>query len=68
MDEFHKKRSMIGPFLEKQQPLKIQNKINKLTHYDCKLIEDFNDDVPDESEVFVKNHLLKINKNKIINE
>ena len=39
-------------------------KINKLTHYDCKLIEDFNDDVPDESEVFVKNHLLKINKNK----
>ena len=60
MQEIIKKENLkIGPFVKRQRPLEIQNNISKLIHYDCKQSEDLNDDVPDESEVFVKVNLLK---------
>ena len=61
LDKLHTSSKKIGPQLQSLRPLEINRRIKKLIHYDCKLTEDFNDDVPDEVEVFVKENLLKKN-------
>ena len=61
-EHLNKSSKKIGPQLKRARPPDIGRRIKKLIYYDCKLAEDLNDEVPDEEEVYVKENLLKKNK------
>jgi len=61
-DHLKKCSFKIGPQLKRARPPDLGRRIKKLIHYDCKQSEDLNDDVPDEEEVYIKENLLKKNK------
>ena len=53
--------SIFGPNLKESKPLQVKcGHIKKLIHYDCsKKINDSEDDIPDENEIYVKENLLQ---------
>lgn len=55
--------NQFGPQLSKEKPLQACRKIKKLIHYDCKVTNENNDEVPDEDEVYIKSNLLKKEEN-----
>ncbi len=53
-------KKIFGPSLKESQPLQVKCcTIKKLIHYDSKKVDDSEDDIPDENEVYVKENLLQ---------
>ena len=55
-------KKIFGPSLKESKPLQVKCCIiKKLIHYDSKKVDDSEDDIPDENEVYVKENLLPNN-------
>ena len=55
-------KKIFGPSLKESKPLQVKCcTIKKLIHYDSKKVDDSEDDIPDENEVYVKENLLPNN-------
>ena len=51
---------VFGPFLKKTKPIEIKGVIKKRIHYDCNnILEENEDDIPQENEIYIKENLLK---------
>lgn len=61
-----------GPQLSKCTQIEMNRKVKKLIHYDCNNnngdLDEIDDDVPEEDEIYVKENLLLKKKEELITE
>ena len=59
-NSYNYNNNVFGPLLQKNEPIKVKGEIKKCIRYDCKkILENNEDDIPEENEVYIKEKLLK---------